>query len=421
VPAPLGLDRVLDRLLARLRAGGPFPPEFPVDARPGPEPDRLDRVLAESSRSPLVLRFEGAALPGAAPAAGAGSGARRERGSGGSGSRTAADDLDRLRLEFESTLLRIPNLRGHPVDRIELRFASDRPAGDLAGFLRALRSPLPAAAASAPVIAELDEIPGREVIGLLAAAGCTHASISGPAAGRLLPAIDEFRASGFRGIVAELGPEELHSTHGLLGVGGPDGFAIRSPLEALAEPEERLRDRLRATIRAAAALREAGLVDAAPRRFRRGGAIPGFATIAEAKTRLGFGPGALRLAGAPMDAHLWRSANDPGAWAEAIDHGRTPPGVGHRPGEEERLRRFAIRSLLGTGRLDIVELERRGKIDFIHRFENELAALDDRQHDGLVECDPDEIRATELGRLVIEDIAGCFDPARLARERVGAV
>jgi len=398
VAAPLALDRIVDRLVARGRAGGPFPSEFPEPLRPGHDPGRFDRALAETGRAPLVLRFEGAALPGPAG--------------------SAADDLDRLRLELESTLLRIPSLRAQPLARIELRFTSGRPAADLAGFLREVRRPLRAAAA--PVVAELEEIPAREVLARLAEAGCTHASFRGVPAGRLLPAIVELRAAGFGGIAAELDAEEISANVGLLASGGPDGLALRSPLSDLAEPDDRLRDRLHETIRAAAELRVAGRIDVAPRRFRRGAPLPGFATIAEATTRLGFGPGALRLAGAPMDAHLWQSGADPAAWAEAIDHGRVPPGSGHRPGDEERLRRFAIRSLLGTGRLDIVEIERRGHIDFIHRFENELVALDERQHDGLVDCDPDEIRATELGRLVIEDVAGCFVPARLEQERRGS-
>ncbi len=69
-----------------------------------------------------------------------------------------------------------------------------------------------------------------------------------------------------------------------------------------------------------------------------------------------------------------------------------------------------IRSLLGRGRVEIVEIEREFRIDFIHHFQTELGEIEERQRDGLVEYDPDCIEATTLGRLLIEDVAGCFDP-----------
>lgn len=381
-----------ERVLVRLRAGGGLSPEYPAPDRwkACQNPDRLDRALGEAALAPLVLRFQGVSIA------------------------EAAGDLSRLRLEFESLLLRVPALRAHALARIELRFAGPTGETELTEFLQAIRQPFRRAAA-VPVVAVVPDEPPASALESLRNAGCGHLWFSGGRAGHLAEVLPRIRALGFTSVGADLTSVDLaEATADLTGRQGLDGILLRSPVEETGIDDETCWRRIGAGVFVTSLLEGAGYSSPTPRRFTRGNGIPGLTSLREKVEPLGFGPGAIRRSG----VLAWRNDPDRPAWAEAIDHGRVPPGQGHRESEEDQVRRAVIRSLLGDGLVDIVSIERRFGIEFVHQFRDEMAELEERQRDGLVECEFDRIEATLLGRLLIEDVAGCFDPDRVAREHL---
>jgi oxygen-independent coproporphyrinogen-3 oxidase len=97
----------------------------------------------------------------------------------------------------------------------------------------------------------------------------------------------------------------------------------------------------------------------------------------------------------------------------AIDAGHLATARGHVLSSDEQARRFAIRTLMCTFRLD----ERTLRSTTGRRFADfalELSRLAPLQQDGLVVVRPDAIEVTPLGRLFVRLVAAAFD-ADLAR------
>ena len=82
---------------------------------------------------------------------------------------------------------------------------------------------------------------------------------------------------------------------------------------------------------------------------------------------------------------------------------------GIRLGEEDRLRRAVIGNLLCHGVVVKSEIETRFGIAFDRHFADALARLEPCVADGLVELTPEELRATELGRVFLRNLAMPFD------------
>jgi oxygen-independent coproporphyrinogen III oxidase len=104
-----------------------------------------------------------------------------------------------------------------------------------------------------------------------------------------------------------------------------------------------------------------------------------------------------------------QNPRDLAAWEVAIDQGNLPIWRGKRLDADDCLRAEIIQQLMCNGIVDIAAIERQFDIRFAEYFAKELLALQKLVADGLVEMDPQSIRATPRGRLLLRLAAMCFD------------
>ena len=97
------------------------------------------------------------------------------------------------------------------------------------------------------------------------------------------------------------------------------------------------------------------------------------------------------------------------SWQIALDEGRLPVFRGMRLTEDDQLRADLIQRLMCQGEIPIGALERRYLIDFRDYFASSLERLQPLVDDGLVRIEPDRIVSTSRGRLLLRNIAMCFD------------
>jgi oxygen-independent coproporphyrinogen-3 oxidase len=97
------------------------------------------------------------------------------------------------------------------------------------------------------------------------------------------------------------------------------------------------------------------------------------------------------------------------SWQVALDDGRLPVFRGLRLDEDDVLRADLIQHLMCQGEIPVRALERRHAVDFPAYFAAALAQLAPLEADGLVRTGPDRIAATTQGRLLLRNIAMCFD------------
>lgn len=97
------------------------------------------------------------------------------------------------------------------------------------------------------------------------------------------------------------------------------------------------------------------------------------------------------------------------SWEAAVDAGRLPVFRGMRMSEDDELRADLIQSLMCQGEIPMAALERRYGIEFRTYFADALERLQPLAEDGLVRMLPDRIEATSQGRLLLRNIAMCFD------------
>ena len=93
----------------------------------------------------------------------------------------------------------------------------------------------------------------------------------------------------------------------------------------------------------------------------------------------------------------------------ALDHGELATHVGYRMSDDDQLRKFVIMRLMCDLELDTDAVARRFGIDFDEYFDASLAALEQFVADGLVTILPGKIRIVGSGRLLLRNIAMCFD------------
>lgn len=110
------------------------------------------------------------------------------------------------------------------------------------------------------------------------------------------------------------------------------------------------------------------------------------------------------------------------SWQVAVDEGRLPVFRGMRLTEDDQLRADLIQQLMCQGEIPVGALERRYAIDFDEYFAQSLERLEPLLADGLVRREPGRIRVTTQGRLLLRNIAMCFDryldqPASVATPR----
>lgn len=103
-------------------------------------------------------------------------------------------------------------------------------------------------------------------------------------------------------------------------------------------------------------------------------------------------------------------------WEREVDAGHLPSSRGLRRSDSDEERRRMILDLMCKFRL--VFDEHGGNEDFRRRFAIELEELKQLSEDGLIEITEDRLQVTQLGRLMIRNIAMVFDEW-LRRDRQG--
>ncbi|MGA9333785.1 MAG: oxygen-independent coproporphyrinogen III oxidase [Rudaea sp.] len=96
-------------------------------------------------------------------------------------------------------------------------------------------------------------------------------------------------------------------------------------------------------------------------------------------------------------------------YCAALDKGSLPVARGVALNEDDLIRRELIGDLMCHGRLDIDAFAQRHRLDFPVYFADSLAQLATLQDDGLVELSREKIMVTSRGRLLLRNIAMCFD------------
>ncbi len=94
---------------------------------------------------------------------------------------------------------------------------------------------------------------------------------------------------------------------------------------------------------------------------------------------------------------------------DALDQGRLATHVGYRMSFDDHVRKHVIMRLMCDLELDKRAVERQFEIDFDEYFAGSLARLQQFVDDGLVETSADGITILGAGRLLLRNIAMCFD------------
>ncbi|MFC4525248.1 oxygen-independent coproporphyrinogen III oxidase [Dyella halodurans] len=115
-----------------------------------------------------------------------------------------------------------------------------------------------------------------------------------------------------------------------------------------------------------------------------------------------------------------QNARDLTGYYAALDNGRLPIARGLMLDEDDRARRAVISELMCHGALDLAAFSERHRLDFAEYFASELERLDGLATDGLIVLDRRSIQVTPRGRLLLRNIAMCFDaylrrPSELSR------
>ena len=104
-----------------------------------------------------------------------------------------------------------------------------------------------------------------------------------------------------------------------------------------------------------------------------------------------------------------QNPRDVAAWQVALDQGKLPVFRGMRLDPDDQLRADLIQSLMCRGEIPVTALERRHGIDFADHFADALDRLQPLAEDGLVRFEDARIEVTSRGRLLLRNIAMCFD------------
>lgn len=92
-----------------------------------------------------------------------------------------------------------------------------------------------------------------------------------------------------------------------------------------------------------------------------------------------------------------------------IDEGKFPTAVGYRMSQDDIIRKHVIMRLMCDMELTKSEVEEKFNIKFDDYFVDSIQKLNEFVEDGLVELSGDKIIVSLMGRLVIRNIAMCFD------------
>ncbi len=213
--------------------------------------------------------------------------------------------------------------------------------------------------------------------------------------------------------IVELAPDRL-AVYGFAFVPWMKGH--QKKLDEAELPDRGLRFELLALARAR--LAEAGYVDVGMDHFarpedelalaqRQGRLWRNFMgyTVCRAPDMLGFGISAI---GDVQDAFV-QNTTKLSRYREAVRAGLLPVERGYALQGDDKLRQVIIRELMCHGLVDKARVEADFAIDFDATFSQEIADLRPEVEEGLVELTDAHIRATDLGRLFLRNLAMPFD------------
>ncbi len=112
----------------------------------------------------------------------------------------------------------------------------------------------------------------------------------------------------------------------------------------------------------------------------------------------------------------WQNEKELPAYSAALDCGKLPLHRGYIMTAEDQVRRTTIMRLMCDLSLDYAAMSRRLGLDFKEHFAQEIESLDDMEADGLLVKTPDGVMVTDLGRLLIRNIAMRFDAYATTRK-----
>ncbi|MEM6755479.1 MAG: coproporphyrinogen III oxidase, partial [Cyanobacteria bacterium P01_C01_bin.38] len=93
-----------------------------------------------------------------------------------------------------------------------------------------------------------------------------------------------------------------------------------------------------------------------------------------------------------------------------------PISKGFKLSWDDILRRDVIMSIMSGGILRFSDIEEKYKIKFREYFSQELAALKSVEVDGLIKLSTNQIDVTEIGRLLVRNIAVIFDSRKTTQQ-----
>jgi oxygen-independent coproporphyrinogen-3 oxidase len=105
----------------------------------------------------------------------------------------------------------------------------------------------------------------------------------------------------------------------------------------------------------------------------------------------------------------WQNQKDLPAYYGSLDAGKLPYHRGYVMTEEDQIRRTTIMRLMCDLGLDYAAMSKALGIDFKEHFAAEIESLEDMEADGLVARGEESLTVSDLGRLLIRNIAMRFD------------
>ncbi len=115
------------------------------------------------------------------------------------------------------------------------------------------------------------------------------------------------------------------------------------------------------------------------------------------------------------DRAYWQNRKELPDYYATLDQGALPWTRGYVLTDDDRIRRRVIMQIMCNLQVDFAAISQELGIDFAAYFARELESLADMEADGLLQRSPTHLRITDLGRLLIRNIAMRFD-AYLPRE-----
>ena len=105
----------------------------------------------------------------------------------------------------------------------------------------------------------------------------------------------------------------------------------------------------------------------------------------------------------------WQNEKDLSMYYARLDQGKLPIANGYVLNQDDQIRRETIMRIMCDMELDFASMSARLSVNFQTYFERELNALRALEADGLVRFSAAGFEVTDLGRLLVRNIAMCFD------------